>query len=86
MGCVMRRGLLLAVVLLVGAVACFPRRPQRRLTAEEQECREILQEADIRRTFRNAGNVAAGRPEETGPLDPCALGCRIPRCGYPAGK
>jgi hypothetical protein len=73
-----------ALVVLSLLVACYRRAPRRPLSPEEQECQDIMNEADVRRGFRNGGNIAAGRPEETGPIDPCAVGCRIPRCGYPA--
>lgn len=50
------------------------------------ECREMLRQADIGRGFRSAGNTASGAPQETTQIDPCAIGCRIPVCGYPAAN
>jgi len=66
------------LLLLVGSAT-----PRANETPAE-ECTRLLRQADAARSFKSAGNVAAGRLEDNSPINPCVLGCRIPKCGYPA--
>jgi hypothetical protein len=74
--------------LLLAVVACATPEERARRQAYYQthpmsECRELLRQADLGRSFRNSSHTINGEPQETGSFNPCALGCRIPVCGYP---
>jgi hypothetical protein len=74
--------------LLLAVVACVTPEERGRRQAYYQthpmaECRYLLAMADAGRVARNVSAIANGTPQETGPFNPCALGCRIPVCGYP---
>ena len=81
-------GRVVALTVAVLGLACLT--PQQRQQQQSyfrthpmEECRKMLGDASVARGFRNSANEFAGRPLENGPIDPCSLGCRIPKCGYP---
>lgn len=52
-----------------------------------EECKRFLADEDLHRSMQRAqASFQHKDPPTEAPIDPCALGCRIPVCGYPPAK